>query len=93
MLKGRARDISTMDPRLRREAVEFIRQWLPGEVRSVYRALMASDPDGWHRHPHFGSGFFVESVLRGNGLTEETLGVEDLEVVWAQLLAEALAEE
>lgn len=82
-----------MDPRLRREAVQFLREWLPREVRSVYRKLIASDPDDWHRHPHFQSGFFVESVLRGNGLTEETLGVEDLNNVWAQLLAQALREE
>lgn len=81
-----------MDPGLRREAVEFLRHWLPREVRSVYRKLIASNPDDWHLHPHFQSGFFVESVLRGNGLTEETLGVEDLDTVWAQLLAQALKE-
>ena len=93
MHQTRARDISAMDPRLRHEAVQFIREWLPGEVRATYRALLASNPEGWHRHPHFTSGFFVNSVLRGNGLTEETLGVEDLGTVWAQLLALALSEE
>lgn len=82
-----------MDPQLRREAVRFLREWLPREVRSVYRRLIAADPEDWHKHPHFSSGFFVESVLRGNGLTEETLGVEDLEMIWAPLLAQALQEE
>jgi hypothetical protein len=82
-----------MDPRLRHEAVQFIREGLPAEARNTYRALMASNPEGWHRHPHFKSGFFVNSVLRGNGLTEETLGVEDLGAIWAPLLALALAED
>lgn len=93
MRQARARDISSMDPRLRHEAVQFLREWLPKEVQATYRALMEANPDGWYRHPHFRSGFFVDSVLRGNGLTEETLGVEDLGAIWVQLLALALAEE
>jgi hypothetical protein len=93
MPKARARDISAMDPRVRHEAVQYIREWLPNEVRVTYRRLMASNPEGWHRHPHFSGGFFVNSVLRGNGLTEEALGVEDLGTVWRQLLALALTDD
>jgi hypothetical protein len=88
-----ARDVAGMDPEVRQAAVAFIRQWLPERAQAVYRALIAEEPESWRAHPHFAGGLIVEHVLRGNGLTEEALGVADLNEVWHDLLELALREE
>lgn len=82
-----------MDPDLRREVVEFLRAWLPEQAAQVYREMMDRDPVNWSRDPHFAGGIIVEHALRGNGLTEQALGVPDLEALWPGLLEEALREE
>jgi hypothetical protein len=93
MVKRRARTVAEMDPRLRHEAVAFLRAWLPERVKSVYRALIEDGPEGWRAHPHFAGGVIVDHVFRGNGLTEEALGVEDLNKIWPELLQLALSNE
>ena len=93
MKKQRARTVAEMDPRLRQEAVDFLRAWLPERVKSVYRTLIEEGPESWRAHPHFAGGVIVDHVFRGNGLTEEALGVEDLNQVWPELLRLALSSE
>jgi hypothetical protein len=93
MVKRRARTVAEMDPRRRQEAVDFLRAWLPERVKAVYRALIEEGPESWRAHPHFLGGVVVDHVLRGNGLTEETLGVEDLNQIWPELLHLALSNE
>ena len=92
-MKRRVRTVAEMDPRLREEAVAFLRAWLPERVKSVYRALIHEGPESWRAHPHFAGGLIVDHVLRGNGLTEEALGVEDLNQLWPDLLRLALFDE
>ncbi|HEV2148753.1 MAG TPA: hypothetical protein VGR37_15215 [Longimicrobiaceae bacterium] len=79
-----------MDPRIREEVVSFLRAWLPEDAREGYRRMVERDPEGWHRHPHFAEGVIVRHALRGNGFTEELLGVASLEPYWADLLAQAV---
>ena len=92
MAKPRARTVDEMDPRLRAEAVAFLSNWLPERVKAVYRALIDEGPESWRAHPHFAGGVIVDHVFRGNGLTEDTLDVEDLNEVWPELLHLALSE-
>lgn len=82
------------DPRahaVRDEAVAFLRAWLPTAARDAYRAMMRADPQGWHRDPHFAGGIIAEHALRGNGIDERALGVDDLDAVWPELLRLAVA--
>lgn len=79
-----------MDPRVRDEVVEFLRDWLPEPARRAYRTMIARDPRDWKRHPHFRRGVIVRHALRGNGITEELLGVRSLEPYWAELLERAV---
>lgn len=92
-MKKRATRVEDMDPAVRAEVVAFLRAWLPDRAKAVYRALIAEDPESWRAHPHFSGGLIVDHVLRGNGLTEAALGVEDLHQVWPDLLRLALEEE
>lgn len=85
--------VADMDPAIREEAVEFLRSWLPERAKSVYRTMIAEDPECWRAHPHFAGHIIVEHALRGNGITEEALGVTCLEAVWAELLELALTAE
>lgn len=74
-----------------REAVAFLRGWLPPEAAEVYRRMIRDDPHGWYLHPHFSGGIIVDHALRGNGIDERALGVKDLNAVWPDLLQEAVA--
>jgi hypothetical protein len=78
---------------VRREAVAFLRDWLPAEARRAYREMMEDDPDGWPRHPHFRGGVIVRHALRGNGLDERALGVADLDAAWPDLLRRAVQDD
>jgi len=80
----------TLSDRAWHEAVRFLADWLPPEVKQVYRELVRSDPEGWSRHPHFADGIIVRHALRGNGITEHALGVADLNTVWPAILRSAL---
>jgi hypothetical protein len=75
-----------LDPALRDEVVAFLREWLPASAARAYRRMIAADPVDWSAHPHFQGGIIVEHALRGNGITEEVLGVESLEAIWPELL-------
>jgi hypothetical protein len=92
-MKKRVTRVEDMDPAVRDEAVRFLRGWLPERARAVYRTLIAEDPEGWRAHPHFAGGIIVDHALRGNGLTEEALGLENLHRAWPDLLRLALQEE
>jgi hypothetical protein len=78
---------------VRREAVAFLREWLPEEARRAYREMMMDDPEGWPRHPHFAGGVIVRHALRGNGLDERALGVPDLDAAWPDLLRRAVLDD
>jgi hypothetical protein len=80
----------TIEPGLREEVVAFLRDWIPAGAAATYRQMIRSDPDGWYRSSHFASGFVVEHLLRGNGITEAALGVRDLEPLWPGLLRDAV---
>lgn len=82
-----------MDPKVQDEVVEFLRDWLPEPARRTYRTMIARDPRNWKRHPHFRRGVIVRHALRGNGFTEELLGVPSLEPYWADLLERAVRDE
>lgn len=71
---------------LQRAVVEFLREELPPEAREVYRQMIINDPENWWRDPHFSGGVIVEHMLRGNNLTEATLGVPSLDLLWPELL-------
>lgn len=79
-----------MDPATRDEVAVYLRRWLPPAAREAYARLMARDPDGWSRHPHFRGGVIVRCALRGNGYTERLLGVDSLDEVWPELLERAV---
>lgn len=85
--------VADMDPVVREEVVAFLREWLPDRAKAVYRTMIAEDPESWRAHPHFAGGIIVEQALRGNGITEEALGVSCLERVWPELLELALKPE
>lgn len=82
-----------MDSRVRDEVVGFLRDWLPEPAKRTYQAMIAKDPRNWKRDPHFRRGVIVRHALRGNGFTEEVLGVPSLEPYWADLLARAVRED
>lgn len=82
--------LARIDPDLLASVVAFLRDWLPAEAKRTYRAMIADDPDHWHRHPHFAGGIIAEHALRGNGITEKVLGLENLDEVWPALLELAL---
>lgn len=82
-----------MDPKVRDEVVAFLRGWLPEPAKRTYRAMIARDPRDWKRDPHFRRGVIVRHALRGNGFTEEVLGVPSLEPYWADILARAVRDE
>jgi hypothetical protein len=71
---------------VRDEAVSFLRAWLPAGARETYRRMIAADPEGWWRDPHFAGGIIPRHALRGNGLDERALGVADLDRIWPELL-------
>jgi hypothetical protein len=48
--------------------------------------MIAADPEGWWRDPHFAGGIIPRHALRGNGLDERALGVADLDRIWPELL-------
>lgn len=85
--------LSGIDPQLLRQVVRFIRDWLPPQARQVYREMMLRDPEYWYEDPHFAGGVIPDFVLRGNGITERVLGVDDLQSIWPALLERAVAEE
>lgn len=64
----------------------FLRGWLPPEARLVYRQMMISDPLHWSEDPHFAGGIIIDHALRGNGIDEALLGVDDLNAVWPEIL-------
>lgn len=72
--------------------VSFLREWLPDSAIGTYRAMIEHDPQHWHRHPHFGEGIVVKRFLRGNGITEQVLGVDDLNEVWPEVLRRVVVE-
>ena len=82
-----------LDPEVRREVVAFLRGWLPPDAVTAYRRMIQADPSGWYRSPHFQGKIITRFALRGNGLTEERLGVRSLEALWPGLLREAVLEE
>jgi hypothetical protein len=82
--------LSHIPPDLLASVVAFLRDWLPAEAKRTYRAMIAEDPDHWYRHPHFAGGIITDHALRGNGINEKVLGVENLEAVWPALLELAL---
>jgi len=75
-----------LNPQALEEVVEFLRGWLPPSSIRTYREMIERDPIYWHRHPHFAGGIVVEHFLRGNGITETVLGVDDLDKVWPEIL-------
>ena len=85
--------LARLDPQLLASIVAFLRDWLPAEAKRTYRAMLAADPDHWHRHPHFAGGIIQEHALRGNGITEKVLGVQSLDDVWPALLEMALRDD
>lgn len=80
-------------PEVRAAVVAFLRDWLPPEAREAYRRMIRDDPERWMNDPHFRGGVIVRHALRGNGLTEQALGVADLEPLWPSLLREAVEPE
>lgn len=88
----RAND-SGLDPRLRSEIVHFLRDWLPSQAIESYREMILADRTGWWDHPHFAGGIIVDGALRGNGITEQVLGVRSLDALWPRLLEEAVLAE
>lgn len=82
-----------MDPATLDAVVSFLRDWLPGSVKAAYRNMILNDPDHWMTDPHFEGGVIVRHILRGNGINERLLGVEDLELHWADLLKRVVMEE
>lgn len=87
---GQGRLVGTLRDAIRREAVEFLRWWLPEEAKRVYRAMIRDDPENWCRDPHFSGGIIVKHALRGNGIDERALGITDLDAVWPDLLRAAV---
>jgi hypothetical protein len=77
---------------IRREAVEFLRWWLPEEAKRVYREMILEDPENWSKHPHFSGGIIVKHALRGNGIDERALGIKNLDAIWPELLLAALSQ-
>jgi hypothetical protein len=82
--------VGTLRDAIRREAVEFLRWWLPEGAKRVYRDMIREDPENWCRHPHFAGGIIVKHALRGNGIDERALGIPDLDAVWPELLQAAV---
>jgi hypothetical protein len=82
--------VPPLDPILREDVVRFLRQWLPPDAVRAYRDAIRQDPYGWFRSPHFASGYVVQHLFRGNGITESALGVPSLEPYWPDLLREAV---
>lgn len=74
------------------EVVAFLSAWLPPEVKRKYRELIALHPDDWTSDPHFTSGSVIHQIFRGNGITEKSLQVDNLDEIWPELLARAVAE-
>lgn len=87
---GKKPMVGTLRDAIRREAVEFLRRWLPEEAKRVYREMIREDPENWCRHPHFSGGIIVKHALRGNGIDERALGIPDLDAVWPDLLQAAV---
>lgn len=81
---------SAIHPRVRDEVIQFLREWLPEPAKRTYRAMIQANPEGWSRDPHFAGGIIPEHALRGNGITAEVLGVEDLDAIWPDLLRAAV---
>ena len=71
--------------------VAFLKDWLPHQARTAYQQMIREDPIGWWRDPHFAGGVIPRFALRGNGITERALGVADLNPLWPDLLARAVA--
>jgi hypothetical protein len=92
-LAERPSPIGDMDPAVRDAVVAFLRGWLPAEARRVYREMIRHDPERWFLDAHFRGGVIVRHALRGNGLDERALGVQDLDAVWPDLLRRAVGEE
>jgi hypothetical protein len=90
VMKPDASPLRRIAPEMRAAAVDFIRDWLPSHAKRAYLHMIRQDPDGWTTDPHFADGVFVEHVLRGNGLDEQALGVDDLDSLWPELLVAAL---
>jgi hypothetical protein len=84
---------AVVDERLWSEVVAFLRESLPAQAIRIYREMITADPDAWHRDPHFGGGIVVRHLLRGNGIDEAVLGVDDLERIWPELLRDAVLNE
>lgn len=78
---------------MQQSLIDFLRDRLPAAAVSVYREMIAADPEGWWRDPHFRGGVIVNGALRGNGITEQTIGVQSLEEIWPELLRRAVIAE
>lgn len=75
---------------MQQSLIDFLRDWLPPQAACVYREMIAADPDGWWRDPHFRGGVIVDAALRGNGITERAIGVQSLDRIWPDLLRRAV---
>lgn len=75
-----------MRPDVRHAVAEFLRDWLPPDALRVYRQMMIADPLHWSEDPHFDGGIIIKHALRGNGIDEALLGIDDLDAVWPELL-------
>ena len=82
-----------LSPAMQTSLVEFVRDWLPEPVAAVYREMILADPEGWSRDPHFAGGVILDGALRGNGITEKTVGVTSLELIWPEVLRRAVLTE
>ena len=85
--------LAGIDPALLAQVIRFLRDWLPPHAKQVYREMIQQDPDYWYEDPHFAGGVIPNSVLRGNGITERVLGVDDLREVWPALLERAVSDD
>jgi hypothetical protein len=87
---GQGTGFNSRSAALQREAIAFLRDWLPDEAKQVYRQMILEDPVNWSRHPHFSDGIIVKHALRGNGIDERALAVADLNKIWPELLRAAV---
>lgn len=85
--------LAEIQPELLAQIVRFLRDWLPPQAREAYREMILLDSEYWYEDPHFAGGVIPKHILRGNGITEEVLGVEDLDEVWPALLEKVVTDE
>src|SRR5690606_1694622 len=66
-------------PAVEAEVVRFLRGWLPESVKDEYRKMIEANPSGWHKQPHFRDRIVVLHLLRGNGISEASLGIRSFD--------------